>query len=275
MEDTDKTTVQGIIRMMLKPLASLVLKCGMTWREFADLSKSVFVESATKEFGIRGRPTNVSRVSILTGISRKEVKRQRTMLESELIIPKGKTSDATRVLSGWHQDPKYLTADSDPLELPEHGPAPSFESLCAQYGGDIAVSTMLKELLKTNAVERTKEGKLSALLRYYQPAARDTELLNLTASRIKDHLETMNNNVFPQKDNVPRFGGFADNNRIPESAVPEFRKFINSRGQAFLEEVDDWLTSHEIQKNLENKDCVRVGVDLYAIEDSSLLEKSE
>ena len=53
------------------------MKCGMTWKEFSAISKSVFVETATDEYGIRGRPTNISRVSVLTGISRKEIKRRR------------------------------------------------------------------------------------------------------------------------------------------------------------------------------------------------------
>jgi hypothetical protein len=58
----------------------MVMKCGIMWREFSELSKSVFVHVATDEFSIRGRPTNVSRASLLTGISRKEVKRQHELL---------------------------------------------------------------------------------------------------------------------------------------------------------------------------------------------------
>jgi len=275
MENDEKITVHGVIRMMLMPMASLALKCGMTWREFADLSKSAFVEKATKDFGIRGRPTNTSRVSILTGISRKEVKRQRGLLESEITTPKGKASDATRVLSGWHQDAGYAGADLTPHDLPEYGPAPSFQSLCAEYGGDIPVTTMLKELLKTRAIERTADNKLRPLLRYYQPATRDEELLLLTGSRIKDHLETMNNNVFPEEGSVPRFGGFAINDRVPESAVPEFRKFLDTRGQAFLEEVDDWLSAHSDSHTSDSAELVRVGVDLYAIEDRNILENQK
>ena len=73
MSNDTKSLLQSVCRQILRPLASMLLKCGMTWKEFSDISKSVFVEAATEEFGIDGRPTNVSRVSILTGISRKEV----------------------------------------------------------------------------------------------------------------------------------------------------------------------------------------------------------
>ena len=75
-----KATLRNALAALLRPIASIVMQSGMTWKEFADLSKTVFVSVATDEFGIRNRPTNISRVSILTGISRKEVKRQRDLL---------------------------------------------------------------------------------------------------------------------------------------------------------------------------------------------------
>jgi len=108
-------------RALLRPIASLVLKCGTTWREFSELSKSVFVSVASDEFGIRGRPTNVSRVSTLTGISRKEVKRQRELLAEPATSASPKTTDATRPLSGWHQDPTYVGGDGKPLALSPEG----------------------------------------------------------------------------------------------------------------------------------------------------------
>jgi hypothetical protein len=79
----DRAAVVQTCRVLLRPIASLLLKCGMTWREFAEVSKSVFVAVASQDFGLNGRPTNVSRVSILTGVSRKEIARVRALLEQE------------------------------------------------------------------------------------------------------------------------------------------------------------------------------------------------
>ncbi len=271
--ENSNTTIQSSCRVILRPLASIFLRCGLTWKEFSDLAKSVFVQAATEEYGIKGRPTNVSRVSILTGISRKEVKRQRVLPE-ETSVAKGKTTDATRVLSGWHQDPIYLSVESAPRTLPERGTEPSFETLCTRYGGDISATTLLKELLKTQAVERTADGQLRALKRYYQPAAHDDELLLYASSRIKDLAETMNNNLFPDKMNAPRFEGYADNDRIAPDMVPKFREFLDKRGQAFLEEIDDWLTEHAADDN-NTTDRIRLGIGLYAIEDNKIMEKSK
>lgn len=266
MEMDIKKTLRGACRQILRPIVSMLLKCGMTWKEFADLSKSVYVQVATDEFGIKGRPTNVSRASILTGVSRKEVKHQRDILANEEPVMREKTTDATRVLSGWHQDPLYLDSESRPRLLPENGPAPSFETLCDSYGGDIAVTTMLKELLKTKAVELTGDGRYRVVRRYYQPAVHDDETLRWAASLIRDLTETANNDVFLDDARVRRFCRKADNERIPLSAIPDFNSFLEQRGQAFLEEIDDWLTEHVAGDITAASDCARIGVGLFAIE---------
>jgi uncharacterized protein DUF6502 len=267
MNDQTKNILNSACRRVLKPFASMLLKCGMTWKEFSDISKSVFVEAATDEYGISGRPTNVSRVSILTGISRKEVKRQRDLISAELEPQTRKTNDATRLLSAWFQDKAYLDAESRPRILDETGDAPSFESLCLKYGGDIATPTMLKELIKTKGVERLPNGELKVLSRYYQPAIRDDENLLFAVDRIHDVIATMNNNVFPNDGGDLRFGGYADNESIPLDAVPEFREYMDKRGQAFLEDIDNWLTNHASSDASPAEQTLRVGVSLFATQE--------
>jgi len=260
---TGKNFLQSACRAVLRPLASMLLKCGMTWKEFSDISKSVFVEAASAEYGIDGRPTNVSRVSILTGISRKEVKRQRDILESAELPATRKTNDATRVLSGWHQDSTYLDENDKPLALAETGPGTTFADLCTKYGGDVSPTTMLKELINTGAVRKSENGDLRVLKRYYQPAMRDDENLMFAVDRIRDVISTMNNNVFLEDGGALRFGGYADNEFIPVGSIPAFHKYMDSRGQAFLEEVDNWLTENAVDP-ADPKKQARLGVSLCA-----------
>jgi len=117
----DRCVVVQTCRVLLRPIASLLLQCGMTWREFAEVSKSVFVTVASQDYGLKGRPTNVSRVSILTGVSRKEIARVRALLEQEAEPMPNKTTDATRLLSGWHQDPDFVAPTGEPLVLAPDG----------------------------------------------------------------------------------------------------------------------------------------------------------
>lgn len=275
MESDQKAFVHSACRRVLRPVASMFLRFGMTWREFSELSKSIFVQAATEEFGINGRPTNVSRVSILTGIARKEVKRQRDLMIGEQQSIKPKTTDATRLLSGWHQDPEFLDENSVPKLLPEFGHAGSFEALFARYGGDIPMPTMIKELTNTGSIERIESGAIKVLRRYYQPSLADTENLQFAVDRIHDVAQTMNNNVFADGDTARRFGGFAANDRIPVDAIPDFHKFLDQRGQAFLEEVDDWLTQHANREGDTTTSTAKVGIGLFATEERIHEEKHQ
>ncbi|MFK8015224.1 MAG: DUF6502 family protein [Gammaproteobacteria bacterium] len=264
--------VHQACRVLLRPIASMLLRAGVTWREFCELGKTAFIEAATEEYGINGRPTNISRVSILTGISRKEVKRQRDLLASEQPPAPQKTTDATRVLSGWFQDPDFVQASGQPLPLPEKGSDVSFEALCQRYAGGMATPTLLKELLNTQTVVRNDSGDLYPQRRYYQPAQHDDENLLWAVNLIRDLTQTMNNNVFKDEHTQLRFGGKADNLDIPLSNAAAFHAFLDIQGQAFLEQVDDWLTEHVSPDS--NEARVRLGVGLFGIESASTQEQS-
>lgn len=265
MDKTINSTLRSSCRALLRPIASVVLKCGMTWREFADLSKSVFVSVASDEFGIRGRPTNVSRVSILTGISRKEVKRQRELMAQPSPPASPKTTDATRLLSGWHQDPDYVGSDGNPLALEPNGEKPSFNSLFETYGGDTPLQTLLRELLKAGSVEKNKVGRYVARRRYHMPVEMDAGSIRFFGTNLFDHANTLSNNVTGEA-RQRRLEGFAVDDRIHPDAIDEFRRYLDERGQQFLEEVDDWLSQHRLDSDDSETTPVRLGLGVYAIE---------
>lgn len=265
MEVDQKSIVQRSCRILLRPIALLLLKCGMTWKEFSELSKRVFVEVATEEFGIRGRPTNVSRVSILTGIGRKDVARLREEASAARPAASSKTSDATRVLSGWHQDAEYLDAGGSPLPLPERGPTPSFETLFRRYGGDTPFQTLLKELRTAGSVGVDAGGRLLASRRYHMPAALSDENVRLFGTNLYDHARTLVANVTGRAE-AKRFEGYAAEERIRAADAPAFREFLDARGERFLEEIDAWLLRHRAPDNETGAEPVRLGAGIYAIE---------
>src|SRR5512138_1319369 len=110
--------VMAATRQLLKPIVHVLIRCGISWREFAEIAKTTFVEVATTKFGKRGRPTNVSRTAMLTGIPRRDVRKQRVKIAKEPEAPNGYVTRASLVLSAWHLDPEFLDADGRPVPLP-------------------------------------------------------------------------------------------------------------------------------------------------------------
>lgn len=251
-------------RRLLRPLASFMLKCGLTCREFTSLAKTAFVTAATEDYGIKGRPTNISRVALLTGLARKEVKRQRDLMEmAKAMTPVEKTTDATRLLSGWHQDPDFMGGNSNPRDLSLE----DFDALCRRYCSDVPASAMLKELKRVNAVAENGD-ELKVLSRYYMPTQADPQWVMTAGDYLADLNNTIKYNVDCEADAPRRFVGRAHESRIPKNSVDEFHRFMEGNGQQFLEKVDAWLAEHQTtEADTANSETVRLGTGVFLIQD--------
>lgn len=257
-------------RSWLRPVARWLLRSGVTYREFAELARAAFVDTATEEFGLRGRPTNVSRVALLTGLARREVRRVRSE-SSGAGAGRGEESlnHATRVLSGWHQDADFLEPDGRPRVLSATGPAPSFAALLKRYAGDIPITALVKELARSGSIERLDDGSYRVLRRHYMPRQMDGRAVERAGSVLADLAATVEYNLSRGPRDPARFEGRAQNRRIEPQHLPAFRAFLEREGQGLLERVDDWLSTHEVTADAAGTAAVRLGVGVYTIHDSS------
>jgi hypothetical protein len=260
--------VMAATRQWLRPVVHVLIRCGITWRDFAELAKNTFVEVATSEFGKRGRPTNVSRAAILTGLARREVRKQRDKVDAAPETLTGYVTKASLVLSAWHLDPEFLDIEGRPAALAIEGESGSFESLVRRCSGsDVPSSALLKELRAAGAVRRRTDGRVEALLRHYVPHAMDEQLIRLWGSVLADVATTYVHNLTRTGRVPPRFERAAVNDRIAKAALPEFRKYLELEGQQFLERVDVWLTAHEALDGAADEQVIRLGVGTYHIQD--------
>ncbi len=263
-----KPEVLTAFRLMLRPVARILLRAGVTWKELTDVVKATYVEVASRDFGLKGRPTNISRVSILTGLTRREVRRlrdQSAAAEPQLFR---RMNNATRLLSGWYEDPEFCDQQGNPLELNAEGEGASFAALARRYAGDVPTTAMLKELLHVGAVERFANGRVRAVTRYYMPALLDPDAVLRTGSVMEDLGDTLAYNLHRDPKDPSHFEGRASNARMPKAAVPGFHRFLEQEGQAFLERVDSWLSAHEADANAAPEDLLRLGVGAYWISDT-------
>jgi hypothetical protein len=268
MSDNNKTTILKAFRLILQPLARILLRSGITWKEAAEVCKTTFVEVATNEFGLHGRPTNISRVAIMTGLGRRDVSRLRKLLESEQPPDLGKINNATRVLTGWHLDSAYLDDSGKPREIDFEGDTASFSALSRQYASNIAPITMLRELVRVGAVNERTNGALRVLKRYYMPLQMDADAVFRAGSVLQDLGNTIDYNLVRETDDPTRFEGRATNANIRNVDVKAFRAFLEVEGQAMLERADEWLLQHEPSTDTRRKyKTTRLGVGIYQIQD--------
>ena len=263
-----KATLLNACRHLLVPVVRLLQRSGITWSEFADLGKEVFVDVAGQDYGLQGRPTNAARVAMITGLSRREVSRVRKTLAG-LEEPKPSPgSSIAQILSGWHLDPDFLDGNGKPTRLPGNGNGASFNTLLKRYAGDTPHGAVTKELLKLELIAQIEPDLYEVRAREYIRSPLDPDMLRQVGVALHDHGMTLAHNVDSERTKPPHFEGMASNPRIARGHVEEFRNYIDQRGQAFLEEIDAWLAEHQLNETHSSaSESVRLGAGVYLIQD--------
>lgn len=278
-----KQHVLAACRHLLTPIVRWLLRSGVTWSEFAELSKEVYVDVARRDYGIQGRPTNNSRVAMITGLSRREVTRVRDVLVGNVPAPEPSASRVARVLSGWYLDAEFVDAKGEPAVLPQHGESRSVEALLKRYAGDLPHGAFVKELEQLGLVERVGDDAYRVLARDYVRSAADPVIVRQYGVALHDHAATLTHNVDAERKEPPRYEGMATTPRLAPRYVRAFGEFAAERSQAFLEEIDAWLVRHEVKRGTsaaaedspqddaqdDAEGGVRAGLGVYLIRDAT------
>jgi len=265
MEDLRmKTNEVESVKQALTPLIRMLLHKGVNYKTFCEIAKQLFVEIALNEFGIKGRPTNASRVAILTGIDRKQVKKIQEQSAVKTQMPTQDASTISRVLSAWHHEADFTDENGKAKDLNEE----QFFILTAKYGGDIPPKAILKELQQSRCIERLENGQLRAKSKVFIPRSDKAMAISRAVSVVSDIGNTLCHNIFTQsnKDHSPHFERRAVNHAIPAEKLEAFNQFVSERGQALLEEVDTWLSENELSISCTEGKTIRLGLGAYLIQ---------
>jgi hypothetical protein len=259
----------AVIRL-LAPLVRVLLRNGMSFNAFSDLARRVFVDVGMREFGIPGRKQTVSRVSILTGLSRKEVQR---ILGEGSEAPPSETSErynrAARVIAGWVRDKDFADSAGDPIALEAEGSSASFGLLVKRYSGDVPARAVMDELLRVGAVEEQSDGRIRLLSRVYIPSTSDVDKLDILGTDVADLIATIDHNL-RRGTSDPRFQRKVMYDNVPQESVAAFRALSAGKAQALLEAMDKWLSQHDrdVNPDQEGSGRVRVGLGIYYFEEN-------
>lgn len=268
MEKNKGHILAAAVARILKPLVCILLRNGMSYKTFADIARSQFVEVARKESGIGGRKQSVSRIAVITGLTRKEVSR---LLKYSVPNDRDKSDRyhrASRVVSGWRRDKAFLAAGRRPAVLAIAGPGKSFQQLVKRYSGDVPHRAVLDELLNAGVVACPDENRVKLIERAYMPRGDETMKLHILGIDTAHLIATISHNL--KSDGAePRFQRKVLYDNLPDEALPALRKLSARSAQALLEKLDGWLSSQDRDVNPEAGGSGRntAGVGIYYFEE--------
>ena len=268
MPSTPAAALSAAILRLLRPLVRICLRNGLPYGAFADLAKRVYVEVAGAEFGLPGRKQSVSRISVITGLSRKEVSRVRGLDALDDAVAVERYNRAARVISGWVRDPAFTEPAGGPARLPFEGAGSSFATLVKRFSGDVPPRAILDELVRVGAAELRDDGTVRLLARAYLPATGEVEKLAILGADTADLITTIDHNLqTPPEGALLQRKVVYDN--LPSEVLAQFRPLVARRSQALLEELDGWLAERDrdTAPAVEGTGRCRSGLGIYYFED--------
>jgi hypothetical protein len=200
MADIDQSsttsTLMFALRRVLRPLVRLMVAKSVTYPMLTDMLKEIFVEAATQDFQLPERELTDSRISLLTGVHRKDVRRLRGTTGARGRKVPG-ISLGAQVVALWAGTPEFVDAAGQPLPLQRTalGGGRSFEELAARVSTDIRSRPMLDELLRLGLVRIDEEDRVVLVVDAFVPEEGLDEKLFYFHHNLHDHAAAAVDNV--------------------------------------------------------------------------------
>jgi len=273
MQEKLKQQVLNTFLLVMRPVVRILLRYGIGYREFAEVVKTAFVDVASSDFGLRGRPTNISRVAVMTGLTRKEVKRLRDKLKSGDTIIAVKTTPLADVLHHWHAQPDYTDSSGVPRALSFSGEEDSFTELVRKYGGDVPAGAMRTEMKRVGAIEEDERGRLRATRRGFRPGSQHENLLTLLVHGAYSIFSNIAHNTDPERDGDAWAHRIAYTTALQGGENRQLRRIAKDRIKEFSESIDDIFMTYEALQDAGNesqeRDAIAVGVFYFEEQDKN------
>lgn len=256
----------------LRPIVKMLLRSGISYRQLDEIVKTAFVQESFSDSGHARKRTNVSRVAVRTGLSRKEVARIRDLIGSDRAGDTAKrdtafhSGQAARLLQVWHTDPRFVGDSGLPKVLPFDGAGDaSFSSIVKAVGGDVPAGAVRAELLSAGAIEELDGGRLRVLKRYFIPGDLGDEMVLGFQYIVLPLLSALSHN-----SSVPKSEAFFQRVSYSEylepEFVPTFRRVAHERASDLIQSIDEWISANESSAVEPNVKGTRVGVGAFYFE---------
>jgi len=200
---TPPLALVNAVKRMLKPLIRLLLEYGITFPYLSNLLKTLFVEVVNEEMQVDGKRQTQSRISVVSGVHRKDVKR---ILETadDPVQPGRTVSMGARIMGIWLGDARYQNNAGQPLPLPrtaDNNATPSFEMLVESVNKDVRPRAILDEWLRAGLVTVNTEDQVVIDPDAFVTEKNFDDRAHFFGRNMRDHMATGVHNLMPGVEN--------------------------------------------------------------------------
>lgn len=227
------------IRWLLRPVVQLLIHYQVTYPYLAQLLKSLYLEVAEQDFPVAGKRLTDSRLSLLTGVHRKDVRRLR--YEGESSKPQAAPASlGAQVISAWLSLPGYCNELGSPLplyRLARQG-EPSFDTLVEKVGKqDLRSRSLLDEWLRLGLVRVDEEERVHLLQEAFIPGEDLADKLYFLGHNLHDHIQAAAENAMGEQ--APHFERAVYYNNLTPESVAQLGAYAEAQGMELLKGLNN------------------------------------
>lgn len=259
--------LEAAVVRLLCPLVRILLRNGVAYGTLAGWVRQVYVDVAFEDFAPEGKKQTISRISALTGLTRKEVKRLLDKDEADADPGQARYSRAIRVISGWLNDRRFQDQQGKPMVLAIEGGRNSFALLVKEYSGDIPTKAMLGMLEEAGSV-KVVQDRVRLVRRAYVPGRDAVEKIRILGNDVYELVSTIDHNLTAGPEDL-RFQRKVAYDNIDPAATAKLKKMSVTKAQALLEQLDKQFSRHELdEESAEQGKYISVGIYYHEQESS-------
>jgi hypothetical protein len=255
------------VARILRPLARFLLHFGISYKDFSEIVKRVFLEESSLILKKANTEITSSALSIVSGIHRKDTSSflKDPTAEPETADTSGGGSGALAVFSEWISNPDYLNLDKKPLPLPySHSDknVKTFRALSEKVMKDVRAKTIFDELVRLDLVQYDVDT-VTLKQDAFVPQADLNEKLDFFAKNISEHMQAAVTNV--QSKTPPYFERSAFQDGLSEEDIKQIDSHVRQKGMDLLIDIFSMakeLAAKDPQDSKSKKGYINLGVFL-------------
>jgi hypothetical protein len=186
------------LRHLLRPLVQLLVARGVTYPMLAEILKETYVDVADRDFRLADKPPTDSRVSLLSGVHRKDIRRLRDHTARDAVSMPTSVALGSQLVAAWTAKREFRDAKGRPRRLPRlaaNGGERSFEALVASVSKDIRARSVLDEWLRLGVVGLDGEDRVVLRRAAFVPSRGLDEKAFYLGHNVHDHLAAAASNL--------------------------------------------------------------------------------
>ncbi|RIL11963.1 MAG: hypothetical protein DCC75_01325 [Proteobacteria bacterium] len=234
-----RETILRCLALLLRPVASFCVRNSLRIQDLSECCKLALMQAAKSELEKKGARANTSKLSVMTGLQRREVMR----LEGQEAPAARDRNWLSKIMGHWQTERRFTTKSREPRALTFGSDDSDFSQLVKGISRDLNPAAVLFELERVGAVEK-RGSRLHLVRQSYVPKGDVIGGFNILAEDSEDLVAAVEQNLFSPAE-VLNLHARTYFDRVHADAVPEIKRWLLQEGHNLHAKAREIIAKHD------------------------------